>query len=392
MVAASNVQNALRKIDVKVKGYDAANDLLKVSSIQKRMRDDFLLAGGLDASKWDLSLGAGMTLSATNGLVITSGTTVNSVTTVTSKDVFTIPMRLSVGVTLSQRIVGQTFLVELVSVDPETLQPDGKSTAAWKFDATTSNSNQYRVGNSGQIADSGYSSTTTTGGGGYFEIEPFTDECWFHSNAIDSTSARAVSFRRNMKCPDPNALYKIRIRVVNGTPASSTTLTVPFVVIDDYAEVMAEISAGRGQGSTGQSMGVQVNNTPTVNISVGQLVSPSPSVGVGSYASKGQLISAATTNSTLIKSSAANISKITAENLSASIRYLKLYDKATAPTVGTDSPFHTYVLPANSQRTFDFPLGLRTTSGFGLGITGALAVTDTTAIGAAEVVINYDYN
>lgn len=273
MPATQVTPNALKDSKIQIKGYNENEDLLKVSSIQKRMRDDFLLAGGLDASKWDVSIGAGMTLSATNGLVITSGKTVNSVTTVTSKDVFTIPMRLSVGVTISLRIVNQVFWVELISVDPVTLNPDGQSVAAWKFDATTANYNQYRVGNSGVVQDSGYSSTTTTAGNGYFEIEPFTDECWFHSNAVDSAAARAASFRRNTKCPDPNALYKIRIRVVNGgaAPTFSTTLTVPFVVIDDYAEVMAEISAGRGQGSAGQSLGVQINGTALVTFAYPQV-------------------------------------------------------------------------------------------------------------------------
>ena len=107
------------------KGYSEQDDAFKVTSMQKRMRDDFILAGGLDASKWDSIIGQGMALTATNGLVVTTGTMVNAESYILSKDVFTIPMRVGVGLTLSQRIVNQGFYIELVSVNPITLMPDG---------------------------------------------------------------------------------------------------------------------------------------------------------------------------------------------------------------------------------------------------------------------------
>lgn len=55
------------------KGYSEQDDAFKVTSMQKRMRDDFILAGGLDASKWDSVIGHNGTDTATNGLVITRG-------------------------------------------------------------------------------------------------------------------------------------------------------------------------------------------------------------------------------------------------------------------------------------------------------------------------------
>lgn len=249
------------------KGYSEQDDAFKITSMQKRMRDDFILAGGLDASKWDSVIGQGMALTATNGLVITTGTTVNAESYILSKDVFTIPMRVNVGLTLSHRIVNQGFYIELVSVNPVTLVPDGQNIAAWKFDGTSATSNQYRVTNSGATpADSAYVTTTTTGGGGLFEIEVFTDEAWFHSNIVDNSSARPNSFRKHLRIPDPNALYKLRIRALNSAtaPALSTTMTVSYVAIDDYAEMTAEITAGRGQSSAGQSMGVQVLNAVSI--------------------------------------------------------------------------------------------------------------------------------
>ena len=375
----------------KAKGYDAQDDMFKVTSMQKKMRDDFLLADGLDSTKWDAVIGSGMTLTATNGLVLTTGVTATAESYILSKEVFTIPMRVSVGLTLSQRITNQGFYIELVSVDPVTLIPNNKNIAAWKFDGTSPTSNQYRVTNSGAaVQDSAYLATTTTAGGGLFEIEAFTDEAWFHSNIVDNAVARAASFRKHQRIPDPNALYKLRIRAINGTtaPALTTTMTITHVSIEDYAELTAEITAGRGQGSSGQAMGVQVLNSPIVGISW-----PTPSPIGGGFGTVGKMKSAATTNATIVRAAATILGSLEAENRSASIRYLKIYNKASAPTVGTDTPILTIMLPANSVRNVTIPaFGLRLSAGFALAITAGLYDNDVTAVAADEISLNWSYN
>lgn len=96
--------------------------------------------------------------------------------------------------------------------------------------------------------------------------------------------------------------------------------------------------------------------------------------------------SAATTNATVVKASAGTVYHLVASNVSASPRYLKLYNKATAPTVGTDVPLVTIILPAGSTVPVNFGvLGHRFATGIGLAITGAAADNDTTAIAAGEV-------
>ena len=375
------------------KGYSEQDDAFKVTSMQKRMRDDFILAGGLDASKWDSVIGQGMALTATNGLVITTGTTVNAESYILSKDVFTIPMRVSVGLTLSQRIVNQGFYIELVSVNPVTLVPDGQNIAAWKFDGTSATSNQYRVTNSGATpADSAYITTTTTGGGGLFEIEAFTDEAWFHSNIVDNSNARAASFRKHLRIPDPNALYKLRIRALNSAtaPALSTTMTVSYVAIDDYAEMTAEITAGRGQGSVGQSMGVQVLNA--MSIASNQMITLNPQTAGGGFSTAGKLRSLASTNALTIKGSSAMLASMQGFNLAATNRFLKLYNKVSTPVPGTDTPIAIITLPPNQSFKVDIPaMGWRFTLGLGIAITGGISDSDVTAIGADEVVVNWVY-
>lgn len=370
--------------------YNAAEDVSKISSIQKRMRDDFI--GSLDTSKWDFVQGAGDVWSFTNGAVLTKGVTPNSSSYLLSKSAFTMPARLCVGLTLSQRIVNQTFLIELVSVDPVTQQVDDAFIAAWLFDSTSATSNKYRVVAKGQYLDSGAVATTTTAGGGMFEIESSADEVWFHSNAVDVATARAASFRRNIKVPDPDRLYKIRIRAVNSStaPASSTTLTIPFIAVEDYAEITAEIVGARGNASGAGSLPVTVANTPNVSVSGVAQVQLSPQTSSGGFTNFGKIVSTASTNGTSIKGSNGTLGSMVAQNVSSLTRYLKLFNKASAPSVGVDAPFHVYVLPPNSTFVVPIPaMGWRLGAGIAIAITGGISDTDATAIGAGEVVVTY---
>lgn len=185
-----------------------------------------------------------------------SGATINSETYLLSKEVFTVPFRLSVSLTLSQRVANQTFLVDLVSVDKITLVPDGKHSAAILFDGTTATQAKYRVQNGGLAAlDSAASTFPTTAGAGVYEIEPFADECWLHGCTLDSTAGRTNSYRRHQQIPDPNSLYKIRLRWLNGGVAPTTTAAVvQYLAVQDYVELTAEITSGRGNAVAGQGI------------------------------------------------------------------------------------------------------------------------------------------
>lgn len=59
-----------------------------------------------------------------------------------------------------------------------------------------------------------------------------------------------------------------------------------------------------------------------------------------------RIVSAAnTTNATSAKAGPGYLHHISGYNAAAAARYLKLYNKASAPTVGTDTPFMTIYLP-----------------------------------------------
>lgn len=90
------------------------------------------------------------------------------------------------------------------------------------------------------------------------------------------------------------------------------------------------------------------------------------------------------TNATVVKASASTLRKIIGTSTRASTCYLKLYDKATAPVVGTDIPFLTIPIPANS--TFDLSFEQDFLAGVGLAITVAPSDSDATAIVAGDIV------
>lgn len=100
-------------------------------------------------------------------------------------------------------------------------------------------------------------------------------------------------------------------------------------------------------------------------------------------------ISAATTNATSLKASAGTLYCIFAVNLNAAVRYLKLYNLATAPTVGTSTPVATLPIPSNSTTGGGFTINLGPGFDFSTGIAYALttgaADSDTGAVAANEI-------
>ena len=257
------VANGLR-----MAGYDPGDDMLKVKSVQKKWRDSFVGAS-LNAAKWDSSIGTGGAITVGSGvLTMGSGTTANADTYVLSKETFTIPFRANIGLTLSQRIANQTFAVEAISVDSVTGVPDGLHTVGLVFDGTSATLAKYRVQNSGASPLVSAASTfPTTANAGFYELEPFADECWFHGGTLDSNTGRTNSYRRHQQIPEPNAVFKIRLRWLNGAsaPASNTNAVIQYISVQDYAELTAEITAGRGQSVAGQGIGVNVIGTVPVS-------------------------------------------------------------------------------------------------------------------------------
>jgi hypothetical protein len=115
------------------------------------------------------------------------------------------------------------------------------------------------------------------------------------------------------------------------------------------------------------------------------------SVGVSGGATTFHLISAATTNATSIKASAGQIYGYSVYNANAAARFVKLFNKASAPTLGTDVPARTISVPPATQVSETFSNGLAYGTGIALATTVNLVDADATAVALSDLSINLDY-
>lgn len=104
------------------------------------------------------------------------------------------------------------------------------------------------------------------------------------------------------------------------------------------------------------------------------------------------LSSAATTNATSVKASAGNLYSVTASNVGAAAAFLKIFNLAAAPTVGTSVPFLTIPIAASGIANIQFGAqGFRMATGISFAITNLVADSDTTAVAAAQIKVAVAY-
>ena len=97
---------------------------------------------------------------------------------------------------------------------------------------------------------------------------------------------------------------------------------------------------------------------------------------------------AATTNATSLKASAGQLYTIDVFNVAAYNVFLKLYNKASAPTVGTDTPVMTIPIQAGGGYSKTWPMGLPFATGIAYAITKLQADSDTTVLVAGDLTGN----
>lgn len=232
---------------------------LNVRSVQSKWRAGFT-GTQLNPDKWDIvQVGEGQTISVVGGeLNVNMGIVPLAETIIRSKQLFDIPMRTMAHLIMSQRIANNEVFLELVSVDEVTGEPNGHSMAAWEISGITTTTGFYAVNGGDQplLRSAAVTITSPATAGAIFEIEPTADECWFYTRTPDSAVARATAYVRNIQIPDPNLMYKFQIRIRNGVvaPATNTLVRSQFIGINDYAEITAEITAGRGNTNAGQAI------------------------------------------------------------------------------------------------------------------------------------------
>ncbi len=95
------------------------------------------------------------------------------------------------------------------------------------------------------------------------------------------------------------------------------------------------------------------------------------------------VVGTASTNAGVVKASGGNLYVVSITNPTAATVFVKLYNKATAPTVGTDAPVLTIPVAAGQRLTEAYPpVGHRLGTGISYAITANAATTDATAVAA----------
>jgi hypothetical protein len=151
---------------------------------------------------------------------------------------------------------------------------------------------------------------------------------------------------------------------------------------------MLQISAGRLWASA-----VIDTALPAGTALIGRAAADA-SAATGGIASTARLLSAAGTSgdATNVKASAGRLYAIQGYNAAAAVRYLKLYNSASAPTAGSGTPVKTLVLPPACGFTFDWPLGYTFSTGIGFTLVTGSADNSSTSVTAADILgLNLDY-
>ena len=366
----------------------SASGATVVTGNSKRYRREF---NDPTLAEWDVSVGAGMTSTVSNGnLVVTGGTTANSVTTFTTKESFNAPFKSAFGFKVSSKIVNQEYYLEVVSENANGVGLDETVVAAWRIagsDSTTTTIARTEVRNGGatRLQSANISSQASQTTDTIYEITLESDEVWFTSKLADNAAGRYAPFVRNTTSPDPNLRYRLRIRIVNGAsaPASNVTSTFSFVSCVDYTEFQMEVTGGTGGNTAGQAIPTYIAGSVTQTVS-GSVTPISSASGAGTTVAK--VLSAATTNAQLIKNGAGRLYGYNLVNTSASWRWVKFHNLASAPTPGTTAVFYQIGLPPGGSVDAEMPIPITFATGIGMSITASPIDTDTTAIGANEVV------
>jgi hypothetical protein len=233
---------------------------------------------------------------------------------------------------------------------------------------------------------------TTASPGTLLQCELTGREVFWSDTLRASSGSAAVSARasRYENIPDASIPLHVFVWNFNGptAPASSTTWTLGSLSVENFANESVYIQGNRSVGTANAlPVNIVTGTVSTVSTVTAVTTAGTPAVPATPYF----VNSAASTNGALVITGTSGVCAFWASNIGASAAFVKLYNKATAPTVGTDIP--EMIIPVNAAvggvpgvvelspgfNAYRFPLGL------GIAITGGAADSDTTAVAAGQV-------
>jgi hypothetical protein len=217
------------------------------------------------------------------------------------------------------------------------------------------------------------------------QVNPATSDL---QSSVQSSAGSASTYVVNVQGASSGIPMSVALNNTSAAGTSATNLiTVQGSISGVKIPVSLSITGTAGTPATdvlsiqGVSSGVSVNTTRTLASASGGLT-------------LARVFSAATVNSTNVSSSSKTIYSGAIINSDTTAIYFKLYNKATAPTVGTDTPILTIMVPATSTVSFSNFIGdngLYFSSGIGFGITGSIGDSDTTVVTVGKILVQFYY-
>ena len=346
--------------------------------------------------KWTIVRQNGITTNINNGQISFSvPTTSGAEYLMVGKALITIPANLTASLSATVRNSTTVVRIGYVACDQSTGLPIAHDTISGDFahranvlyTGTTATSLTIEsVASSNTVKTVGISNQVSTSANHEVSMELRPEDFIVATATADSSSARVTGGRISSQVPTFDLVYRPFVWILNNATSVAATWNLARILSMDIQELQVEVGGGRGNTNSAQSIPVLVTN--------GSTISNATLSSANNSATLHQLISAASVNSTLVKSTAGRISGGVVANTTATWRFLKFFNKATAPTVGTDTPVFTVALAPNTTiglgSVFD-QYGLYFGTGITYAITGAAATNDTTAIAAGDIVLSLLY-
>ena len=282
-----------------------------------------------------------------------------------------------------------TFTVAAFSAGSGTLSLFGWNYYHLVYDGTTATQAKFDTQRRGYNSGDTTATINTTASPGHLAIITGNDMMAMLSDQLVASNAavrHTIRASRDENVPD-DANLALQIRIANGStaPASTTTWTIGMVAVSEFSPLDTTI----------QDLRQTTNNPLPVDILRAITLTTSTTItanqGTLQAGTNYNAVTTASTNAASVKASAGNLVELTISNPTATPIYVKLYNKASAPTVGTDVPVLTVPVAANS--TVPVALGSqgkRFATGIAIAATGAIGATDTSNA-VAGVQINGTY-
>ena len=219
------------------------------------------------------------------------------------------------------------------------------------------------------------------------------DGPWKVANIVTTTLTLVLPFNGQRTLPADFGTIAVPTNC-GGAAMRRTDLRLSFVRIFDFERERVELLA-RPTGDISAAAPVAVQNTVTTTFTQPALVAGTALIGdvgvqyrttaAGLATATTHFVAAGSTNATLVKNAAGKVFGWFFANTTATWRYVKLHNQATAPTAGT-GVVRTIGVPPNGVASFFSEGGITFATGIGLTMVTGAADADATAVTANDLV------